>query len=247
MARVSDFYSYIDSFAPFSSQEEWDNSGFLVGEADREVTAVTVCLDVTEEVIRQAADNGCELIVSHHPVIFNAQKSITDRNPAYLCARLGISVISAHTCYDFAFGGVSDILAEAAGLKNIRKSVSGEFTLGETDCETAEELAKKVKSALGCEIQLCLKGKNVNTVGVCGGAGSDFVSEAKAQGADAFLTGEAKHHEFLDAVQNGISLICAGHFETEIISVMPLAKRLQEHFGTVRVFTAREKSPIEHI
>ena len=247
MAKVKDFYGFIDSFAPFSSQEEWDNSGLLVGSGENEVTKVLVALDITPETVKEAKENGCELIVSHHPIIFSAQKSFTDGSLAYLCARENISVISAHTCYDFAEGGVSDTLAAAAGLTNIRKAPSGEYTLGETAFNTAGELAQFVKEKLSSEISLCLKDKPIKTVAVCGGAGSDFIFDALENGADAFLTGEAKHHEFLDAKSCGIALICAGHFETEVIAMKPLAEKLAAKFGDTQIILMKQSSPIEHI
>lgn len=247
MPKVNDIYNYIDTFAPFSTQEEWDNSGFLVGESDREVTKILVCLDVTSAAVDEAVRLGCELIVSHHPVIFGKIGSITDSNLAYKCAKNGISVISAHTCYDFADGGVSDILAERIGLKNIRKSASGEFVLGETDCKTVYELAQKAKSVFNTDIQYSLGEKSIKTVAVCGGAGTDFMYDALDEGADVFFTGEGKYHNFLNAAEDGLALICAGHYETEVISIKPLADRIKNKFGDVEVFVANEASPIKHI
>ena len=246
MLKVIDVFNYLDSIIPFSTQEEWDNSGFLVGESDGAVTKILVCLDVTSSVIDEAKKLGCELIISHHPVIFGELDSITDNCLAYKCARKGISVISLHTCYDFADGGVSDILAETLGLTNIRKSASGLYTLGETDCKTVFELAEKAKAIFNTDISYSLPDKPIKTVSVCGGAGTGFLGEA-ANESDVFFTGESKHHAFINAAEDGLALICAGHYETEVIAVKPLADRLKNKFSDLEVFVANETSPIKHI
>ena len=247
MYKVKDIYKAIDRFAPFSSQEDWDNSGFSVGESDRQVTKVLVCLDITGETLSQAKNLGCELIVSHHPVFMGALKSLTDNCLAYKCAKYGIAVISAHTCYDFADGGVSDILAETLGLENIRKSSSGEFTLGETDCKNVLELAKRAKDVFDTDISYSLEDKPIKTVAVCGGSGTDFMYDAMDDGADVFFTGEGRHHAFINASENGLPLICAGHFETEIISIKPLKERLERDFPEIKFYIANEASPMKHI
>ena len=135
MSRVIDFYNYINKIAPFETQESWDNSGFLVGDGNREVTKVMLALDVTEPVLNEAAEKGANLIISHHPVIFGALKEIHPKNIAFLAAEKGIAVISAHTCLDIADGGVNDCLAAALALKNIKKVDDGEglTRIGELD------------------------------------------------------------------------------------------------------------------
>lgn len=247
MPKVIDVYNFLDKIAPFSKQEEWDNSGFLIGEGGKVIKRVLVCLDCTENTVKQAVENNCELIVSHHPVIFRAQKTFTEKNPAYLAAKNGISVISAHTCYDFADGGVSDTLAKKIGLENIRKSPTGEYTLGDISELSVLELAEKVKSSLNSHICLCKGEKRVKTVAVCGGAGFDFIEDAEKNGADVYVTGESDHHEFLDVMNMNIALITAGHFETEVIAMKPLKEKLEAEFTDIEFILANESSPIEHI
>lgn len=247
MPKVIDIYNYIDEIAPFSEQEEWDNSGFLIGESDREVFKVILALDVTSSLFEQATDAGCQLIVTHHPVIFKAARRLTDNSLIYKAAKSGISVISAHTSYDCADSGVSQILAETLGLQNIQKSSKGEFRLGNCRESTVLELARSAENIFHSDVAYCNADKKIKTVAVCGGAGSDFISEASAAGADVFLTGEASHHDFLDAYENNIGLITAGHFETEIISIRPLLEKLSRKFTDVEFIQAKEKSPIYHI
>ena len=126
MSRVIDFYNFIDSIAPFETQESWDNSGFLVGNGEKEVAKVLVALDATEDVLNEAAEKGADLIITHHPVIFGALKEFHPKNIAFLAAEKGIAIISAHTCLDIAEGGVNDCLANALGLKNVIKVDDGE-------------------------------------------------------------------------------------------------------------------------
>ena len=247
MAKVIDFYGFLDGIAPFSSQAEWDNSGMLVGDLNSQVNKVYVCLDITDETVSEAAKNGCELIISHHPIIFSAQKSFTADSLSYKCAKAGISVISAHTCFDFAKGGVSDILAETLSLKNIRKASCGEYTLGESNFDTAGELALYVKKQLGAEVTVNLKDKKINTVAVCGGSGADLIEDALSEGADAFVTGEIKHHDYLDAAENGISVICAGHFKTEIIAMKRLYEMLGDNVKETEFIFTEQNAPYEYI
>ena len=117
MRTVRDFYDYLDTIAPFSTQESWDNSGLLVGGFDRTVDRVAVVLDLNEETLNQAISLEVDLIITHHPVIFRAQKNFLDNSPAYRLAENGISVIATHTPFDRAEGGVNDVLAECSESK----------------------------------------------------------------------------------------------------------------------------------
>lgn len=247
MAKVNDIYEFINSIAPFDTQESWDNSGFLIGEKEKEITKVLVCLDFSTKAVKKAKELGCELIVSHHPVIFASLKTLTENNLAFLCAKNDIAVISAHTNYDIASDGVSDTLAKALSLRNIRKSESGEYTLGDIGETTVKGFALQTKQALNTHIQYCNGDKKVKTVAVCGGAGTDFMFDAFRNGADVYVTGEAKHHEFLDVLDSGNALITAGHFETEVIAMKPLKEKLEKEFKEVEFVLMNETSPIEHI
>lgn len=231
---VKDIFDFIGSIAPFEKQCEWDNSGLLVGNADCEVNKIGVVLDITADAVKYAAENGIDLIVSHHPVIFRPAKTFLASDPAYLLARNGISAICAHTSLDIAAGGVNDVLAEKLGFENAAPlSENGETEMIRV-CEIAEtdadSLAKLVCEKLSACAVTADGGKPIKKVALCGGAGGDFIRDVAAAGCDAYITGEAKHHEFLEAAQIGITLIAAGHFETENPVVAALADNIRKNF-----------------
>ena len=118
MPTVREIYEYINSFAPFSSQESWDNSGLLLGDPDRQVKTVAVVLDATKKTVEAAKKAQADMIVTHHPVIFSPLKKITAGSVVYDLLTNDISVVSAHTCWDSAAGGVNDTLAEILGFEN---------------------------------------------------------------------------------------------------------------------------------
>lgn len=254
MAKVSDFYNFIDSVAPFDTQEPWDNSGFLVGDPDRDVTKVGVCLDVTNDTLYQAASVGAELVVSHHPVIFEPLTSVYVDNPVYTAITKGISVISAHTCWDMADGGVNDVLAGLLLLEDVEKIVPGEsgnFMLRAGKLKRAvpaEEFADVVAATLDTVVRVTSPEKMVQTVAVCGGSGASMLPELQkvtlSDGSpiDAYVTGDAKHNDFLDAIDSGIALLAAGHYETETVSMPVMKKLLETEFPDVE-FTYLESAP----
>lgn len=247
MPKAKEIYEYIDSLAPFCKQEEWDNSGFLIGDENTEVKSVLLALDCTNEVLEYAKKSGCELVITHHPIIFGALKQVKFGSEVYTAVNNGLSVICAHTSYDVAEGGVSDILATTLSAENTVKSPSGILTVGDVKKTTVGEYARIVGKTLSASVRACLTEKEVQRVAFCGGAGSDYLPEAKEMGCDLLVTGDAGHHDFLDAINLGIGLIAAGHFETEAISIKPLCDRLQEKFDNVKFTVFEQKTPITYI
>ena len=246
---VKNIYDFIDSIAPFEKQCEWDNSGLLIGNPCREISKIGVVLDITPDAVKYAAERGVELIVSHHPVIFRPVKSFLDGDVSYMLAANGISAICAHTSLDCANGGVNDVLAETLGFKNpVPLTESGEaamirkVVIDETE---ADALAMLVADRLSTGVQLADCGKTIDTVALCGGAGGDFIHAVAESGCDAYITGEAKHHEFLAAKELGVTLIAAGHFETENPVVAVLADKIRNNFEC-EVEIIPQKSPVEY-
>lgn len=249
MAAVKDFYEFLNNRFPFSAQESWDNSGFLTGDPEKEVTRAAVVLDITNEAVEYAYETGAELIISHHPVIFKAQKSFLKGNTAFELASKGINAICSHTCLDCAEGGVNDVLANVLGIENAEI-----FPCEESDNlvragvlpnpMTAGELAKHIKNILGGAVRYCDNGKTIESVAVCGGSGADFSQDIIKAGIDAFITGDAGHHDFLDAKQAGLNLFAAGHFETENPVVAVLANQLRLEFEDTDIIVIPQSSPI---
>lgn len=231
---VHDVYAYIDSFAPFASAADWDNSGLLVGDKEAPVNKAVVCLDVTKEAIAYAVENKASLIISHHPIIFSAQKNFLSDSMPYQAAQNGISVICAHTNLDKAVDGVNDSLCRALSLdfeKCPEAVCEGFLNVCTLKTEmSAAAFAEYVSKKLNCSVDFNGEENIVSKIGVCSGAGGEFVTEAALCGCDALLTGEAKYHEFLDADAVGMSVFAAGHYETEVSVVNVLANKLNLEF-----------------
>lgn len=246
---VKEIYNYINSIAPFGMQCEWDNSGLVVGDFNAKVSKIGVVLDITSDAVKFAAENGINLIISHHPVIFRATKTFHADDPAYMLARNGISAVCAHTSLDIAKGGVNDALASALGFENICSlTEDGETAMirvAETDGMSGETLATLVSDKLSTCATVADSGKEINKIALCGGAGGDFLGAVIDAGCDAYITGEAKYHEFLQALESGITLIAAGHFETENPVVAVLAEKIKSNFNCA-VEIIPQKSPVKY-
>ena len=242
MSRVIDFYNFIDSIAPFETQESWDNSGFLVGSGEKEVKKVLVALDATEDVLNEAAEKGAELIITHHPVIFGALKEFHPKNIAFLAAEKGIAIISAHTCLDIADGGVNDCLAAALELENVVKVDDGEglMRMGELEESlSCEEFVKYVAGKLNVGgIKYTPTDKKIRKVAVCGGSGGDLYPFAIKAGADAFVTANIKHNQWIEMRRKGFCVLDAGHFCTENTVIEPLAKKLSAYFSDAEIIVS---------
>ncbi len=253
MTKVKDIFDFLCEKAPLDTQLDFDNAGFLCGNLDSDVTRAAVALDITDAVIEEAAAMGAELIVSHHPVCFHPMKSVTTSDPTgrKFAAMLGngISAICMHTNLDAAPGGVNDALCAALGAENLGLLAPEHDTMSRL-CRFAEPMEygkflEHVKTALGANGLRCAgPEKRVQLFGVCGGAGADFIPDAAARGCDAYITADAKHHQFLMADERGIALVDAGHFSTENVVVPVLAGWLRGRFPALEVrIAASYKQP----
>lgn len=228
MATIREIDAYLSKIAPCELSENWDNDGvMLCGDADKEVSRVLVCLEINTDAVVSAAKTGAQLIVTHHPFIFRPLKSVRGEyfTQIELLMKNGISVLSYHTRFDRADGGVNDILAGILGLENIFSS--GDFLkAGDLPCEmNGEEFADYLRTKLGCGTMKAYfdKDTRIKRVSVCGGAGKDFLSEAAAI-SDAYVTADLSHNTFIDAKSYGMAIFDAGHYYTE----NPAAKKLIE-------------------
>lgn len=249
MVTVQNVLDALFAFAPESYKESWDNIGFLLGHRDAQVTKILVALDATEAVAEEAARRGCELVVTHHPLIFRPVSSVTDETTvgkialAFLERRLAL--ISMHTNLDCAPGGVNDRLAEEIGLHNVYVLADGEtaglIRIGEVEAQTLPEFGAHVKAALHAPgLRVVDSGKPVRKVAVGGGACSGFIEQVAAESCDTFVTADLKYHEFGTAQALGINLIDAGHFHTEDPVCAVLVEHLRGQFPALCV----EKSAV---
>lgn len=241
---VQNIFDFLNKLFPVNTACDFDNAGFLIGDGESEVKRALIALDCTLETVEIAKQNGCNLIITHHPVIFSPLKKLLGDGVAYQVAKNGMAVISMHTNLDIAEGGVSECLCNAIGLEKV-VAVTAEdgFTLrgGEISAISAEDFAEKIKSALGGFVRYVDGGKPISKVLVCSGSGGEFIETALANGYQAFVSAEIKHHQFLMAGDYGISVFDAGHFHTEDIIVEPLCLLLKKQFGEVEFITHHTK------
>lgn len=250
MTTVGEIFNILEKKAPFELQENFDNAGFLVGREGADVTTVLITLDITEEVVQEATEQGAQLIVAHHPVIFEGIKSVTNQTLAgrILLALVEnhIAAICAHTNLDAVNGGVNDILALQLGLRDISQLKQagtdgqgkpyGIGRVGQVPGQSLHNFAMAVKQLLEARgVRLVDGGKPVRRVAVGGGACGGMLSDALAQGCDTFVTSDVKYHQFLEARALGLNLIDAGHFPTENLVCSVLRSWLTKEFPNISV------------
>lgn len=231
--------------APRSGAMDWDNVGLLVGDPETEVTRVLVALDATETVADEAAAKGCELIVTHHPIMncrwLPVQTLREDTPQGRLLRKLtrqNMSVICMHTNLDVAEGGVNDVLARTLRLEDPGPFLEdGLGRIGQLPAPMAlGDFVARVSEVLGCSgLRYADAGKPVWRVAVGGGACGEYVDAAATAGCDTFVTADLGYHTFLDAAGKGVNLIDAGHFPTENPVCQVLISYLQDKFPVLFV------------
>jgi dinuclear metal center YbgI/SA1388 family protein len=254
--KLKEIIAALERLAPLRLQDEWDNSGLQVGFPESEVTRVLVCLDITEEIVNEAIAKECNMIVSHHPLLFKALRQVSDATYQQRCVvralAAGISVYSAHTSLDNAPGGVNHRIAEKLALQNLRwlspldsgeggSGLVGELPLPEKDAD----FMARVKRTFGvqCLRHSALDGREIRRVALCGGAGAFLLRDAVRSGADCFLSGEFHYHDYFE--NNGVLLMELGHFQSEQFTQDLLQEYLTSNCPGVEVFkTARDTNPV---
>lgn len=225
MVQVKDVLHCLEQAAPYELAEHWDNVGLLVGDPEAKVESVLCALDITETVVREAEERGCNLIVAHHPVIFTSVNRVTmDTVTGRILISMiqkGISGICMHTNMDCAPAGVNDLLAASLGLTDVINMEAGEGgNLGRVGNlpkpMTLEAFAQHVKLSLGAGgVRVADGGKPVYRVAVGGGACGKLMDAAVAKGADTFVIGDCSYDLMMRAHDIGLNLLDAGHFPTE--------------------------------
>ena len=255
MITVKDILNYVETIAPSYMKEDWDNVGLLCGSKETVVTKVMVALDPFEHVCQEAAHLGAQLILTHHPIIFEPITNVTDetsigRSLQLLCQN-GISAINAHTNLDCAPGGINDTLANVLGLKDVKiihpkgtDEAGREYGLlrqGLVDEQSLDDFLHHVKAALDCRgLKYVYGGKPVKHVAVGGGACASELMDAYRAGCDTFVTSDVKYNGFWDAKDLGMNLIDAGHYHTENPVVAVLAAKVQAAFPEIQVLVSKK-------
>ncbi len=250
MITVRNIYDFLNTLCPYELAEEWDNVGLNLGDGAREVRRILITLDLDLETIALAESQGCELILTHHPLMFSAPAQITADAPIgrriLRLAASGIAHIACHTNWDAAEGGVNCILADLCGLQN-QRAFGGLARIGDTDTNLSA-LAARLKAALPAETCLAVKSHEaVKRVAVVGGSGGSMLEAAIAEGCDTFVTGEAKHDHALLAREQGINLLMLGHYETEYASLSALQAAVSAAFPEAEVLLAPRKAVLEQL
>lgn len=226
--KIKEVLSALERFAPLPLQEGWDNAGLQIGLTEAEVSGALLCLDVNEAIVDEAIEKGCNLIVSHHPLLFKGLKTISDGNYVQRTVMKAIlnriAIVSMHTNMDNAKGGVNYKIAEHLGLHDVEffAEKSGNIEAGSgvvgllPEPMSATAFIQLVKERFGVKCAQCneLLLRPVNKVAICGGSGDFLLADAIAQGADAFITGEMHYHVYFGQEQK-IQICVIGHYESE--------------------------------
>ena len=251
MAKVKELRDFFNTRAPFYTKFDFDNIGFLIGFAEQNVRKVLLALDITDEVIEEAIDMGAEVIVSHHPLIFEPLKKVTDDDDKgrkiIRLIQAGVSAICLHTNLDTADGGVNDALmaalgARVTGLLDPHGShpdgrAYGVSRLGElAEAKHFDEFLTHCKAALKSNgLRYHYAGKAVQKIACCGGAGGSDMQKAYAAGCDTYITADLKYDHFLWAKEHGLNLIDGDHYCTENVVIPVLQAMLKENFPDLDV------------
>ncbi len=217
MRKVSDIYAALDKIAPFASCESFDNVGVLIGNPEAPISRCLVTLDVTHDTVREALEKGCEMILSHHPIIFHPMKRIPFDSVQGELLKEGITVLSAHTNFDRAPEGLNASLATLLSVTEFTPSPEEECAgIGKLPGLSMDELIFRTARALSLQgMRYYDAGRPIHTVMICCGGGGSCIHEAIAEKADCLISGDFKHDQVIDAMNAGISCIDAGHYETE--------------------------------
>jgi len=238
--RIKDLCDIIEKKAPIYLKEEWDNVGLMVGDAAIEITSILVALDCTLEVIEEAIEKDCNLILTHHPLIFHSLNSVTNQDllgsKIYKLIDNNIAVYSAHTNLDRVKGGLNDILCNILGLNNyIEMSLVEEdrgigrlvqLLKGTTMENLMEHITKKLD--LGLIRYTGDKSRLISKIAIINGSGSDYFNTFYKLGAECIITGDTKHHQVLDYMELNLSTIDIGHFDSEWLPFKVFCEELKE-------------------
>lgn len=259
--RIKDITDVIERFAPLVWQESYDNAGLIVGRPEDEVRKALLAVDVTEEVLCEAEREGCDLVITHHPIVFHALKRFNSADPVQRCVeraiRRGIALYACHTNLDSAPGGMSWRLAEMLGVGNLEVlqpcdaalntgfGVAGELP----EAERTIAFLRRMQQILGVRVvrHSDLSSEQVRRVAVCTGAGASLIGDARRAGADLYITSDLKYNDFITP-DKALTVADIGHFESEYCAIQLLFDILSENLCTFAVRKSEySRNPVNYL
>lgn len=233
---VEQLIKVLDERFPKTLSEPWDNDGCdVIPDKNATISRVLCALDCTSVAIKTAVESGCNVIVTHHPLVFKPLANVVSDNSVgkrvIECIKRGIAVISFHTRLDIIEGGVNDTLAKLLGIENTESFIPY-GRIGDVNEQSFEDFSALVASRLKLEMSELQRVKatdRVKRVAIVSGCGKDEIGEVIAAGADTFVTGEVMHNHMIDCKELGLNLVCGTHYATERIIVPILADAVSEH------------------
>lgn len=266
MITKAQIINTLEQVAPPRLQEGFDNTGLQCGTLKGECTGVLLCIDATEDIVEEAIRRDCNLIITHHPLLFKPVKCITGEGRVQAALvkaiRSGITIYSCHTSLDNAPGGISHVMARRLKLNDIavledkidqRLGRVGSGVIGNLPhALTAVQLIAMVKEAFGSPVVRCsdpevMDGSLIHRVALCGGAGGFLMDRAIELGAQAFITSDSKFNLFLDCLPF-IFLVDIGHYESEECAKEIFYHIIKEKFPNFAVYNSQvERNPINYI
>ena len=261
--KIKEVAAALERFAPLPLQEDYDNAGLQVGLTETEASGALLCLDVTEETVREAVRRGCNVLVAHHPLLFRGLKCVSAATEVERCVReailYGITIYAAHTNLDNAPGGVNHRIAEKIGLEEVKflqpftrsGFEGGSGVIGVLPKPEAPlEFLHRVAEIFGVECLMHNEGpkeQQVQRVALCGGSGDFLLGEAVRQGADVFLTGEMGYHHYFGHASD-LWLGVLGHYQSERFTLSLMRDVLAQALPELPVFLATQPTnPIRYM
>ena len=259
--KIKEITDAIERFAPLALQEEYDNAGLVVGDPEREVGRALLAVDVTEEVLAEAEQEGCDLVVTHHPIVFHPLKRLNEADYVQRCVaravRRDIALYACHTNLDSAPGGMSWRLAEMLGVGNLRVlqpsetgdgagfGVVGELPEAVDTVEFMRIIQRRLEVSVVRYSDIATSG--VRRVAVCTGAGASLIGEARRAGADIYITADMKYNDFMTP-DKALTVADIGHFESEYCAIQLIFDILSKNLFTFAVRKSeRSRNPVNYL
>lgn len=269
--KIKEITDIIEQYAPLAWQESYDNAGLIVGRPEDRVHQALLAVDVTEEVLDEAEREGCDLVITHHPIVFHALKRFNSADPVQRCVeraiRRGIALYACHTNLDSAPGGMSWRFAQMLGVEQLsvlqpagaesEKSACADTgsevgfgVVGELPAaEETVEFLRRMQKALDVKVvrHSRIATEQVRRVAVCTGAGASLIGVARRAGAELYITADLKYNDFMTP-DNALTVADVGHFESEYCAIQLLFDILSKNLITFAVRKSEDsRNPVEYL